>query len=125
MDSYRVECHLSDAVGYKVLEATTGKEATEATKRANEPIDLILCDLTLPDISGTRLARDLLKSQPDAAVLLVSGTPQTDWNNAEVNDFIALPRERTDFLEKPFQASALQTKISELLRKGSQPAMSA
>ena len=34
-------------LGYRVLEATTGKEAIEAANPEIGPIDLILCDLTL------------------------------------------------------------------------------
>ena len=37
----------SSRLGYRVLEATTGKEAIEAANPQIGPIDLILCDLTL------------------------------------------------------------------------------
>jgi len=115
----QVFCLLLTHQGYKVLEATTGKEAAEATNREIGPIDLILCDLTLPDTPGTKLARELVKSQPNAAVLIVSGTPQTGWSESEMKDFNELPRERADFLEKPFRPVALRTKIDYLTTRSS------
>jgi CheY-like chemotaxis protein len=115
----QVFCFLLTLQGYKVLEASTGKEAIDATKGLNGSIDLILCDLTLPDIPGTKLARELVKSQPTAAVLVVSGTPRTGWSKSETNDFSELPRDHADFLEKPFPPSALQAKIEQLLARQS------
>ena len=115
----QVFCLLLTHQGYKVLEATTGKEAIEARNREIGPIDLILCDLTLPDTPGTKLARELVQSQPNAAVLIVSGTPQIGWSDSERKDFNELPRERADFLEKPFPASALRTKINYLMTRSS------
>ena len=115
----QVFCLLLTHQGYRVLEATTGKEAIEARNREIGPIDLILCDLTLPDTPGTKLARELVQSQPNAAVLIVSGTPQTGWSESERKDFNELRRERSDFLEKPFPAWALQKKIDYLTTKHS------
>jgi len=73
----------------------------------------------LPDTAGTKLARELVKSQPNAAVLMVSGTPQTGWSESERKDFNDLPWERADFLEKPFSASTLLTKIDYLMTRPS------
>ena len=115
----QVFCLLLTHQGYKVLEATTGKEAIEARNREIGPIDLILCDLTLPDTPGTKLARKLVQSQPNAAVLIVSGTPQTGWSESEKKDFDELPRERAGFLEKPFRPAALRTKIEYLMTRSS------
>ena len=119
LSNMQVFCSLLTHQGYKVLEATTGEEAIEATNREIGPIDLILCDLTLPDTAGTKLARELVKSQPNAAVLIVSGTPQTGWSESERKDFSDLPRERADFLEKPFPASTLLTKSDYLMTRPS------
>ena len=110
-------CLLLSLRGYNVLEAATGKEAVEAVNEVNGAIDLILCDLTLPDIPGTRLARELVKLQPNAAVLIVSGTPRTSWSETETNDFGELSRKLADFLEKPFLPAALEVKIEQLLNK--------
>jgi two-component system, cell cycle sensor histidine kinase and response regulator CckA len=113
----QVFCWLLRLRDYNVLEAATGKEAIDTANEVNGAIDLILCDLMLPDISGTRLARELVKSQPNAAVLIVSGAPRTSWSEAETNEFGELSQERTDFLEKPFLPVALETKIEQLLNK--------
>jgi two-component system, cell cycle sensor histidine kinase and response regulator CckA len=113
----QVFCWLLSLRGYNVLEAATGKEAIDAVNKVNGVIDLILCDLMLPDISGTRLARQLVESQPNAAVLIVSGAPRTSWSETETDDFGELSQELTDVLEKPFLPAALEMKIEQLLKK--------
>jgi DNA-binding response OmpR family regulator len=114
-------CLLFHLDGYQVLEATTGTEARQAN-RTGAPIDLILSDLRLPDISGLKLARELVTSQPRTPVLIISGTPPAGWSDTEMTDFRALPQDRVDFLEKPFALSALRTRVELLLSKTSQMA---
>lgn len=115
----QVFCFLFHSQGFRVLEATTGKEALEAGKRSVEPLDLILCDLMLPDMSGTELALELVKSHPEAAILFVSGMPLTALSSNDFCDFIQLPTHTTDFLEKPFHLSALKSKVEALLNRNS------
>jgi CheY-like chemotaxis protein len=61
---------LEDA-GYAVLTASTLGEAGELG--AQQRVDLLLTDLTLPDGSGTELAEQLTGAQPAARVLYMSG----------------------------------------------------
>jgi signal transduction histidine kinase len=70
--------------------------------------DLILCDVTMPHLSGLELVERLRERRPDAAdrVVFVTGGPVTP----ETQD--ALDRCSTPRLAKPFEASALR----ELLR---------
>jgi DNA-binding response OmpR family regulator len=101
--------------GYKVLEAATGQEAIEACGRFDGLIDLMLCDVTLPDVSGQKLALELVKSHPETSILFVSGIPQDGWSNAELHDFRQLPPGSADSLEKPFRPAALEAKVEDLL----------
>ena len=52
------------SMGYRVLEATTGKEAIEAGRPHYGPIDLFLSDVDVPELSGTAVAVELIKSHP-------------------------------------------------------------
>ena len=115
----KVFCELLTMRGYGILEATTSKEAIRASEISSAPIDLILCDLNLAEMAGTKLAQEIRKLHGNAAVLIVSGTPRDDWSKNAVDDFLKLPPERTDFLEKPFVPAALQSKIEALLREPS------
>jgi len=62
---------LADAKGIKVVgEAPTGKEALQLVR--NIPVDLVLLDLKLPDLSGLEVARRLLAHNPDIKILVVT-----------------------------------------------------
>ncbi len=113
----QVFCLLFSSRGYKVLEAATGQEAMEACGRFDGPIDLMLCDVTLPDVSGTKLALELVKSHPEASILFVSGIPRDGWSNVELHDFRQLPPGSADSLEKPFRPAALEAKVEDLLTR--------
>src|SRR5512133_334438 len=91
--------------GFKVLGAATGCDALLSSDGSGDRIDLIICDLGLPDMSGTNVANELLRSHPEAAVLLLSGTPLAGWSRSDLDNFRQLPPKRTDFLEKPFLPS--------------------
>src|SRR5690242_11371423 len=57
---------------YHVVHATTLGEAEEAAKAG--PVDVIICDLSLPDSSGLATFSRLRACAPDSAVLVISGT---------------------------------------------------
>jgi CheY-like chemotaxis protein len=115
LSNMQIFCGLLSAQGYNVREATTGREALDAGTRCCGLIDLLLCDLTLPDMSGTNVALELVKSHPEAAILFISGTPRESWNNSDIHNFSNLPPGSADFLEKPFLPSALERKVEGLL----------
>ena len=115
----QVFCLIFHSQGFRVLEATTGKEALDTGNLSPQSLELILCDLMLPDMSGTKVARELVKSHPEAATLFVSGMPFTALSSKDFDDFIQLPPHTTDFLEKPFHLAALQRKVEALLNRNS------
>jgi CheY-like chemotaxis protein len=107
-------CALLWSSGYRVLEATTGKEALETANYQNGPIDLFISDVAVPVLSGTEVALELNKSHPVTPILFISGTPLYAWNPSDLHNFRQLPPDRVDFLEKPFGSSALLDKVGEL-----------
>ena len=56
-DSRQMMKLLLEGLNYRVLTASTGKEALSAA--ANNPIDLILTDFSLPDMTGPSVVRKL------------------------------------------------------------------
>ena len=72
-----------------------------------QPPDLAIVDVALPEMDGDKLAERILKLQPDAAVLLISG----HYNG--LPPALQLPRVR--FLKKPFFPSQLIERLQELL----------
>lgn len=96
-------------VGYQVLVAQSGAEALAVCERHAGPIDLLLTDVVMPEMSGRDLAERLIERLPRIAVLYMSG--YTD--NAIVHHGIL--DQGTRFIGKPFSAAELTRKVHEVL----------
>jgi signal transduction histidine kinase/CheY-like chemotaxis protein/HAMP domain-containing protein len=96
--------------GYRILEASSGREALDVwNQRANE-IDLLLTDMVMPDgISGVDLVDKLLASQPRLKVVFTSG-----YTANEVNQKM-LARTRASFLAKPYTHAELTKTVRDCL----------
>jgi two-component system cell cycle sensor histidine kinase/response regulator CckA len=98
--------------GYRVMEARDGREALEIAERHQGPIDLLLTDLIMPEISGKDLASRLMKNHPEAKVLYMSGYTENAIVHHGVLDA------GTAFIQKPFRVDALAQKVREVLDTG-------
>jgi signal transduction histidine kinase/CheY-like chemotaxis protein len=57
--------------GYRVRTETSSRKAIEYFKE--NPIDLLLVDIRMPEVDGFEVIRNLKQLQPDAAVLIMTG----------------------------------------------------
>jgi len=62
-----------ERLGYKVSSRTDSVEALELFKAAPDDYDLVLSDMTMPNLSGDRLTIELLNTRPDIPVILCTG----------------------------------------------------
>jgi EAL domain-containing protein (putative c-di-GMP-specific phosphodiesterase class I)/CheY-like chemotaxis protein len=93
--------------GYNVLSALNGRQALDSIN-ANKP-DLILLDITMPDITGWEICQKIKSTTPSIPVLLVSGKD-------EIKDkLMGIQVGADDYLTKPFEAEALLERIEEHL----------
>jgi two-component system cell cycle sensor histidine kinase/response regulator CckA len=108
-DSVRelVERTLVDA-GYRVATARTGADALDRLAKI-EPIDLVITDVVLPGMSGRELAHEVAKRQPGVGVLYMSGYAEGVIAQRGVVD------PDVHLIEKPFSASVITRKVSELV----------
>lgn len=60
-------------LGYEVHEFTSSAEALAAFEADPEGIDLVVTDLTMPELTGLDLARRMLGMRPDLPIMLVTG----------------------------------------------------
>lgn len=66
-------CRILQELGYRVVEAPKGPEALQYGLRLNAPLDLVLCDVVMPEANGTELVNQLRSRRPDLRALFVSG----------------------------------------------------
>jgi len=97
------------AAGYRVLTAGGGWSALEVFEKTADPIDLLLTDVIMPDLTGPVVAERLRAKQPGLQVLFVSGFHDADL----VQRFVA--RKGFTLLPKPFTAGGLLRVVEESL----------
>jgi two-component system, cell cycle sensor histidine kinase and response regulator CckA len=90
-----------DLYGYEVMEAQSADDAFTILAGHPGPIDLVLCDLVLPGLSGREAASVILARRPDSHVLFMSGYSSHGSARRE----LVLAGE--SFLSKPFGVSEL------------------
>lgn len=62
-----------ESLGYKVVTKTSSLEALELFKAQKDRFDLVITDMTMPQMTGENLAKELMKIKPDIPVILCSG----------------------------------------------------
>jgi PAS domain S-box-containing protein len=98
-----------ELLGYQVTALANGEEAERLPER---PVpDLLLTDLMLPGIPGSRLAAGLSKRWPGLRVLLMSGYTDDEALHRGVGDGTL------HFLQKPFGIALLAREIRAALEK--------
>jgi two-component system cell cycle sensor histidine kinase/response regulator CckA len=98
--------------GYVVLTAESGSDALRLAAAHQGPIDLLITDVSMPDIRGPDLARRLVARRPGMPTLFMSGYIDDALREEASN----LPC-HVDFIQKPFWPSALTTKVREMLER--------
>ena len=60
-------------LGYKVVVRTSSLEALELFRMKAEEFDLVITDMTMPNLTGDKLAQELLKIRPGTPVIICTG----------------------------------------------------
>ena len=96
--------------GYEVLQASGGAHARDILEQHGRPIDLLLTDVVMPDITGPRLAAELRKGHPRLRVLYMSG-----YAPDKTGDLQASLGSGAGYIDKPFRAEDLTREVRTLL----------
>jgi signal transduction histidine kinase len=104
--------------GYNVLEAGEASEAIEICRTHREPIDLLVSDVVMPGANGPALAVEIRDIRPGIRTLFMSGYTE------ETMQQYGFSSKNAGFIQKPFSASALATKVRQILDAGHSAARS-
>jgi CheY-like chemotaxis protein len=98
---------LLEALDYQVYTAGNGREAREIMAGHSQEVDLVLLDLSLPDIGGEELLAELAQAYPGLKVVLCTGALAED-------DLRQHPAVK-GFLGKPFDFGELRRVVEKAL----------
>jgi CheY-like chemotaxis protein len=98
--------------GYRVHEAANSSEAMEVLGSPDVPIDLVLCDVRMPDgsMDGFGLARWIREHHADVKVVLSSGATRS----ADIAGELC---ESGPLMKKPYDPQHAVSRIKQLLAK--------
>ena len=105
---------LLTSLGYTVTTHTSSAAALDDFRAQPEQFDMVITDLTMPDMNGMTLAHELMKIRPGLPIMLISGAQENFAT--EIAEAIGVDAS----LMKPFLAHELSSKIRKLLN-GSTP----
>jgi CheY-like chemotaxis protein len=103
-------CDILRKEGYNVLEAQNGDEALLAWQQYQGPIDLVLTDMVMPNMSGKELVERLRLLQPEIKVIYMSGYESSILSAGNKFGSNAI------FLQKPFRPAELSKMVRDILQ---------
>jgi PAS domain S-box-containing protein len=100
---------LLENMGYRVIKASSGEEALEYYRQANDEVDLVVLDLGMPGMGGHKCIKALLEISPGLKVLIASGYSA----NGTVAD--TLRQGAAGYIPKPFRRNDLLNTVRNIL----------
>lgn len=97
------------AEGFEAVHCLTGGEALRHAR--NEPFDLAVLDIGLPDIGGLALCRELRRDRDLPVIFLTAQA-------AEADRILGLEIGADDYVSKPFSPRELVARVRAVLRRG-------
>jgi CheY-like chemotaxis protein len=103
--------NMLERMGYRVVAKTDSREALALFRQNPRLFDLVVTDQTMPQMTGVKLAEELLRIRPDLPVILCTGFSETvDANAAKASGIC-------QFLMKPFSVREMAETIRRALEK--------
>jgi PAS domain S-box-containing protein len=105
----RVVQRMLEAMGFQVLCVKDGREALEVFRTRGAEIVCVLLDLTMPQLDGEQVFREIRRVRPEAKVILSSGYDESDIAQRFAGEGLA------GFVQKPYRSTSLRAKLREIL----------
>ena len=97
------------SLGYEVTGVTSSSEALARFRAEPDQYDLVITDLTMPRLSGDRLATELLRLRPDIPIILSTGF------SATIDESSAIAMGIRAFVKKPILIRQIADTIRTIL----------
>ncbi|MEH6789415.1 response regulator [Parasphingorhabdus sp.] len=97
--------------GYTVVTASEGEEALgllSAQAEQEQPFDMIVSDVVMPNMDGPTMAKHVRKHFPDLPILFMSGYAEEQLRKS-------IDLDRVNFLPKPFSVAQIAEAVGETL----------
>ncbi len=98
-----------EKLGYTVMAKTDPSEALRFFRGHPDQIDLVITDMTMPHITGDKLAQEILKIRSDMPVILCTG-----YSN-RISEASVLALGIRKYIEKPIEIETLARSVREVL----------
>jgi PAS domain S-box-containing protein len=104
-----VGSQMLERLGFKVLTAAHGREGLKVFQEYGGGIDCVILDLTMPEMGGEEVFRELRRLRSNVRVILSSG-----YNEQEVTQRFA-GKGLAGFIQKPYRVANLQEVLNRIL----------
>ncbi len=108
-DIVGLERQLLERLGYQVDASTDSIEALEVFRKTPDKYDMVITDVAMPNMSGDRLATELINIRPDIPILLCTGF--SEIMSEEKAGSLGIK----GFFNKPISTKAFAQKIRQVL----------
>jgi PAS domain S-box-containing protein len=110
----RLTARVLRQLGYTVFEAASGEAALQALASLHEhghglAVDALITDVSMPQMSGPELVRQLRVYFPGLPAIFISGEVDADRVGVQLTE------PRTAYLPKPFEPAELKTALRKVL----------
>jgi two-component system cell cycle sensor histidine kinase/response regulator CckA len=95
--------------GFQVFASTSASQAVKVFEEHGDQIELLISDVVMPEMDGTKLASQLVGRNPDLPVLFMSGF----LTESEIADASAIAQYA--FIRKPFRPQTLVQAVRKML----------
>ena len=96
-----VGTQMLERLGFKVLTAAHGREGLKIFQKCGDEIDCVILDLTMPEMGGEEVFRELRRLRKDVRVILSSGYNEQEVTQRFVGKGLA------GFIKKPYRVANL------------------
>ncbi len=113
-ETVRVQLHRAfEEAGYEVLEAENGRLGLEEMRRSKDKIDIVLCDVNMPEMDGLEMVRQVHLEDDLKDIPILMLTTEASKASKEVGKGAGV----VAWITKPFKSPKVIGAVERVLKK--------